>query len=268
MSFREQLLELTAPADLVAGYKIEAEARGETYLAEVPSSGVKAGEKFTAKAIRIPPPSSKAKIPGVWKDGIFSFCKYGCCHIHLCLTCWCRPLALAQVMTRMRLNWMGNRGSVRQVETTFCFVRKLFFNFIILILGLNVASILLYPQFSEMRDVTNNGNNNNDDQNSNGISSSYWRNETPKGALLLSYAECTLSMLFCFYLIVVTCKTRRAVREEYHIKDKCCGCEDLCCSLLCGCCVTKQMMRQSADYDNHRGHCCTKNGLPLHLNAV
>jgi hypothetical protein len=34
---------------------------------------------------------TKQATVGAWKDGLFSCFRYGCCHAHLCLSCWCAP---------------------------------------------------------------------------------------------------------------------------------------------------------------------------------
>lgn len=45
---------------------------------------------------------------GHWRDGICNFMANGCCHPMCCLACWCNPLALGQVATRMKLDAKGS----------------------------------------------------------------------------------------------------------------------------------------------------------------
>mmetsp|Transcript_14447 Transcript_14447/g.21290 ORF Transcript_14447/g.21290 Transcript_14447/m.21290 type:complete len:278 (+) Transcript_14447:112-945(+) len=260
---KHERIQVIAPADLQQGYQFEAEAKGRKFTVVVPPGGVKEGQQFTVKSPVILPPSNHG-IKGSWKNGLFACFKHGCCHPHLCLSCCCGPLALAQVMTRMRLTWTGDRGSIPQVANTFQRVARIFFLFVLAIVALDVASFMLYPQFSEMRDIT-------EDQvidfNDYFSQQNIW-DTAPTGAIALYYSKCLLEILFCFYIVLTTCKTRRAVREQYEIPNSCCGCEDFCCSLWCGCCTTMQMMRHTADYDQHEGKCCTKSGLPPHCDVV
>lgn len=236
------------------------------------------------------PPPKNDRPTGSWRDGIFACLKHGCCHSHLCLLCCCCPrkcshqwlqidflfisfltcyvpliaVALAQVMTRMRLTWMGNQGSVPQAAKTFRRVASIFSLFVLAILALDIASFMLFPQLSEMRDVSEINDMNFQDYYS---QQNFWDN-APMGAIVLYYSKWFLQILFCLYILLVTCKTRRAVREKSDIPASCCGCDDFCCSILCGCCTTMQMMRHTANYNQHQGKCCTKTGLPHHCDNV
>mmetsp|Transcript_15776 Transcript_15776/g.23901 ORF Transcript_15776/g.23901 Transcript_15776/m.23901 type:complete len:278 (+) Transcript_15776:107-940(+) len=260
---RNELVQVIAPADLREGYQFEAEANGRKFMVVVPPGGVKEGQQFTVKSPMHPPPKND-RPTGSWKDGILACFKHGCCHSHLCLSCCCCPLALAQVMTRMRLTWMGNRGSMPHAAKTFRRVASIFFLFVLAILALDIASFMLFPQLSEMRDISEMNDMNFQDYYS---QQNFWDN-APMGALVLYYSKCFLQILFCLYMLLLTCKTRRAVRETSDIPASCCGCDDFCCSILCGCCTTMQMMRHTADYNQHQGKCCTKTGLPHHCDNV
>ena len=67
---------------------------------------------------------------GAWKDGLFSCFRYGLFHPHLCLSCWCHPIAMAQVMTRENFNCLGSPGTVAEVATTFNRVMIIFLLYI------------------------------------------------------------------------------------------------------------------------------------------
>jgi len=71
------------------------------------------------------------------------------------------------------------------------------------------------------------------------------------------------NLLFSIWAIYSLCRTRENVRARYQIPEKrCVGCEDLCCSLWCGCCTAAQLLRHTGEYETYPGTCCTKTGHP------
>ena len=63
--------------------------------------------------------------------------------------------------------------------------------------------------------------------------------------------------------LVITILARRAIRKRDNIPTGCCGAvEDCCAGYWCGCCVTSQLMRQTADYGEVEGVCFSQTGLP------
>eukprot|EP00545_Synedropsis_sp_CCMP1620_P001124 CAMPEP_0119015798 /NCGR_PEP_ID=MMETSP1176-20130426/11641_1 /TAXON_ID=265551 /ORGANISM="Synedropsis recta cf, Strain CCMP1620" /LENGTH=295 /DNA_ID=CAMNT_0006969119 /DNA_START=92 /DNA_END=979 /DNA_ORIENTATION=+ len=258
-----QMVQVTAPADLAEGYQFEAEANGQRFLVTVPPGGVKAGQSFTVKAA-IPNHAAPIVIsgttdPGVvgaWKDGLCSCFRHGCCHPHLCLSIFCTPIALAQVMTRQRLNWMGTPGSVKQVASTFKIMVGIFVLYVIISQVLNIMFTSLYPQYQGF------------DADNYETTQAMWES-APTGAIIIHYIEEIMELCFCVYIVIATCRARRSVREQYEIPEhSCSGCEDCCCAFWCQCCVTMQMMRHTADYDTYPGSCCTDTGLPSYVQTV
>mmetsp|Transcript_12757 Transcript_12757/g.18758 ORF Transcript_12757/g.18758 Transcript_12757/m.18758 type:complete len:264 (-) Transcript_12757:204-995(-) len=238
----QQTIPVIAPSDLPQGYQFMAETtNGQQYLVQVPPGGVKAGQEFTA-SVSDNNNISSSGIVRKWKDGLCSCFSYGLCHAHLCLTCICSPIALAQLMTRVRLTWLGEPGSVNQVARTFKIVSLLFITVLLLDQILALIIISIYPEMIQDPD--------------NAVA--------PIGAIIMQFFRETLQVLFAVYLLVTTCRTRKVVREQFNIPEKKCkGCEDCCCAFWCQCCVTMQMMRQTADYAAVDATCCTETGLPV-----
>ena len=80
-----------------------------------PDGGVKKGEKFVGTVLSqgvaatgISGGGSHSIPTGRWRDGICNFMANGWCHPMCCLACWCNPLALGQVATRMKLDAKGS----------------------------------------------------------------------------------------------------------------------------------------------------------------
>jgi Cys-rich protein (TIGR01571 family) len=73
------------------------------------------------------------------------------------------------------------------------------------------------------------------------------------------YVMWTLALTFLALFSLV--QLRAAVRAKYGIPAGRCGaCEDLCCVFCCHGCTLAQMARQTADYDEEAGNCCTVDG--------
>ena len=87
-----------------------------------------------------------------WRDDIFSCFKHGCFHPVVCLGLFCFPVPLAQVMSRMDLNWLGD---YRDPERQQGGVRISAFKVVMLILtiylgGLYVTSQNLVEELMEL----------------------------------------------------------------------------------------------------------------------
>lgn len=155
-------------------------------------------------------------------------------------------------MTRMRLTWLGERGSVKQVTKTFKTVVFIFVAVLLLDQALAITMVSLYHELTP--DTTYDYIN--------GTTST----DIPTGAIVMQFIRETLRFLFGLYLLIITCRTRQVLRADYQIPEKNCrGCEDCCCSFCCQTCVTMQMMRHTADYDNTTSTCCTETGLPAEI---
>ena len=72
---------------------------------------------------------------------------------------------------------------------------------------------------------------------------------------------------FFIYCLVVFTRTRGAIRRQFRIPAKTCGCckgglEDFCCALLCGCCTSIQLARQTHNEKKYPYEPCSPTGLP------
>lgn len=153
---------------------------------------------------------------------------------------------MAQVMTRMRLNWHGEPGSVAEVAKTFRNVIILFVSYLILsnlcynLYLAETPNYADYPSIYENPDVTTMGQ-------------------------VYYHLQKAIEMAYAIYLLIATCRTRQVVRNHYDIpEENCKGCEDCCCAFWCSCCTVTQMMRHTADYEQYPAACCTETGLPSH----
>jgi len=249
-----KLIKVIAPSDLAAGYQFEAESDGQRYMVTVPEGGVKAGQEFTTRAS----PAAAAALAvggglGSWKTGLCDCFRYGCCHPHLCLSWCCMPIALAQVMTRMRLNFMAERGSVSEVAKTFKTMVGIFVCYVI------VDQILASMLIGRLGTIAGEYNVEEYDY-------TKMEEKIDSTTMFIYYIRRIISLTFSIYIFVALYRTRRSVRAKYNIPAKN-SCEDCCCTLCCPCPTTMQLMRQTADYDTYAANCCTETGLPSHVNA-
>ena len=187
---------------------------------------------------------------GAWKDDLCSCCVYGICHPHLCLAWCCTPLALAQVMVRMRLNWCGGHDTLASSASTFKRVLILSIGYVIFMHVLPYFVLSLIPP---------------DPQDATGF--------TPPPSLGPFYILLGImkgfQLAFVFYIMTAIIRTRQAVRSKYAIPEQCCpGCEDAVCAFCCGCCTIMQMSRHTADYEKYEAPCCSETGIPSNIDAT
>eukprot|EP00339_Tiarina_fusa_P019449 CAMPEP_0117038926 /NCGR_PEP_ID=MMETSP0472-20121206/27353_1 /TAXON_ID=693140 ORGANISM="Tiarina fusus, Strain LIS" /NCGR_SAMPLE_ID=MMETSP0472 /ASSEMBLY_ACC=CAM_ASM_000603 /LENGTH=181 /DNA_ID=CAMNT_0004749277 /DNA_START=53 /DNA_END=595 /DNA_ORIENTATION=- len=116
------MVYVTAPATLPGGYTFEALINDDPdrpFTCEVPEDGVVEGQTFLAP---VPVDLSGPRInapTGAWKDGLFDCFNYGVCHPHIWCAFFCSKLAMAQIMTRMQLTWLGEPGPFVATKNTF-----------------------------------------------------------------------------------------------------------------------------------------------------
>lgn len=213
----------------------------------IPPGGVKQGQKIQVPFLpasyssEFSPliASSSASAPGIWKDSLCDCCKYSPLHPSFLNACCCPQLLMAQVLTRMNMNYIGNHVSEWEAKLTF---RQ--------ILGITViyyalSAILAPPGPMVGSDGT-------------------WT--VPEIPLWQHVLYNSLTSAFALYTLVVMVKVRSAVRAKYEIPVTRCVnqpiIEDCCCSFWCGCCTVAQLARQTASYDVRRAVCCSIDGLP------
>lgn len=228
------MVHVTAPASLPAGYTFEAEINGDPdkiFTCEVPPGGIEEGQIFLT-----PLPQDfdhpRLKVPiGSWKDGLFGCFNLGICHPALCCSLFCPQIAMAQIMSRLQLSWLGEPGLVSNTKNTFTVV-------LVLAISYYVYSIALQ------------------------IVENAYSNEAmiPSYLIVLKFVG---NFLFALWVVYSLCRTRETMRARYQIPEqRCHGCEDLCCSLWCSCCVTAQMLRHTGEYENYPGTCFSTTGHP------
>jgi len=251
----ERTVEVMAPSDLPTGYSFyvwEATNPAVGLLVEVPAGGgVRAGETFQAIVKERLTEGPHSVPTGHWRDGLCDCCTLGCCHPHCCLAWWCEPCALGQVLTRFHLNWCGKRTPYEQGKSAF-FI--LFWLYTVYLVVSNSLSAVV-GQFTAS-DVTTT-----DDEFGLGGEIGDLEN-APGWVIALNVVRNLLDLALFVFMLVVTIRMRRFLRDRYRIPEKCCrGCEDCCCAFWCMPCSICQMARHSADYGTYKAGCCAEDGL-------
>ena len=138
---------------------------------------------------------------------------------------------MGHVISRMQLTWLGEPGPIFTTRRSFAVIVTLMISYIIYGIALELAAI------------------------------PYAADDIPTSI----HAFRLLGViLFTVWSVYSLCRTRENVRARYRIEEEYCkGCEDLCCSVFCSCCVTAQMLRHTGEYETHPGHCFTKTGHPV-----
>lgn len=257
-------VEVVAPASLPEGYVFSVEMNGETMNVTVPPGGVERGQKFTVSVQRQVSYESVGPV-GHWRDHWCNFCALGCCHPSVCLAFCCHFLALAQIMTRMKLNWFADprqRGTASHgLFQTMILIYAGYFVVTFVINAIIQACMLQYiHELQKGEEVWLNG----DDTTTAPEPPAF-----PVVTVLLRRADFLFHILFWGYYMIIFVKTRMALRRKYAIPEQACsGCEDFMCGCCCSCCSISQMARHTADYDKYPGQCCTENGLPPDAPAI
>jgi Cys-rich protein (TIGR01571 family) len=184
---------------------------------------------------------------GQWRDEIWDCFNNGICHPMLWNSIFCHSIALAQVMTRFKLNLLASpiqmrHGSREAAKITF----KVILAWTLLDVGFNyvVCPYVIIPYVINY------------------------------GALRVFKVSKDVGS-FLHYSILITVifwmtRTRSFIRQKYGIPAQYCrtgpvvaGChiEDCCLSTLCACCTVGQMARHTMKYDTYPGTCCTPTGV-------
>lgn len=133
-------------------------------------------------------------------------------------------------MSRMQLTWLGEPSTLYHTSKTFSVVIALIVNYFIYSLALEFAAM------------------------------PYTEDTIPTSISVLRFIG---NLLFSLWALYALYRTRANVRARYQIPEQYCnGCEDLCCSFWCSCCVASQMLRHTGEYETYPGTCCTKTGHP------
>eukprot|EP00977_Amphora_coffeiformis_P016276 scaffold4976_cov161-Amphora_coffeaeformis.AAC.22 len=244
------VVRVIAPSNLPEGYEYLVHAVGHRMVATVPKGGVRKGQEFQATVIPV----------GGWRDGLFDCFSFGLCHPQCCLTFWCTPLALGQLMTRMNLNFIGSPHSTTNGNSTTPSTISPFTLMLILVIVYVVVDCIVALMIEPYLNAEE------EDEETGQI---YTADELymPPWVLRLRAFGQAWEFFYGFFVFVVLFRVRNHVRKRYSIPSSTYGCgdglEDCCCAMLCGPCSVCQMMRHTSDYRHDEAACCTPTGLRM-----
>lgn len=204
------------------------------YASPQPEGGVEEGQVFLAPLSNSYDGPRLAAPTGRWKDGLCDFfnTSTGICHSSFWCSLCCTQLAMAQAMTRLQVTWLGEPGPLDRTRQTFSVV-------LLLVVALFVYSVALELAALPYSSID--------------IAAPDW----------IFYLRFVGNLLFTLWAVIALCRTRATTRARYQIPEAHCrGCEDLCCSFWCSCCVTAQILRHTGEYENYAGTCCSMTGHP------
>jgi hypothetical protein len=127
---KERTVEVVAPSNLAGGYEFFVHAGNNiSYKVRVPVGGMVAGQRFNAVILSEASAGGAHSVPFErWRDGLCDCCAFGCCHPVCCLTLWCYPCSLGQVLHRMKLNFCAKTRADGKYPATSAF--KVFFGIV------------------------------------------------------------------------------------------------------------------------------------------
>ena len=197
---------------------------------------------------------------GEWRDGLFDCFRFGLCHAPLCLTFWCTPIALGQLMTRMNLNFIGSkRNSTTTTTTGTISPFTLMFLLVIVYVAADwILALMIEPYMNAEEEDDETGQ-------------IYTADELymPPWVHKVQIMRQVWQFLYGLFVFVVLLRVRNHVRKRYSIPaSTCSSCgvdrlEDCCCAMWCGPCSICQMMRHTSDYRHDEAMCCTRTGLQV-----
>jgi len=245
------MVSILAPATLPEGYVFDATYEGTPFKVTVPHGsnlGVREGQEMVVpfqEGSFGQQSSTNYSITGRWKDGLCDCFKHGVCHPSLICACCCPLILLGQVMTRLRLNWIGDLVPYGEKVNTLPVM-------VFITLFFVIWSLISSPSMSA-EDLEN-------------INADDYDTLTEATADIIddssnSWNNLCINLHFAVVLFLAW-KVRKYIRTKNQIPEKnCVGCEDFCCSFWCAACVVSQVARQTADYDQEAGQFCTTTGI-------
>jgi len=242
------LVSVKAPSNLVAGFVFDAtvELNGESKIVKVkvPQGGARKGQTIT-----VPLPIVINAPTGIWKDGLCDCFMYGICHPSCLCACFVNPIAMAQIMTRMRLNFLGLRGAAPKSKNAFLVVLVVYIVFLYLPSTGTLISIQDSNKDPHHEPHDHHGGN------PHSMIKNYTGEMSQSLKLLTAF-----SSLISIYFLVALSFTRNSVRNYYSIPGNYCG--DIVCATFCSICAVSQMARHTGDYEKYKGKCFSYRGLP------
>ena len=145
-------------------------------------------------------------------------------------------VAMAQLLQRLRFNWLGEAAPEAATKHTFKVVITLCLCYLIFTLCLEVAEY------------------------------TFNYDTVPTWIVITRFAG---GMAFTIYSIYSLMRLRENVRAKYSIPtDRCGGAEDMCCSMWCSCCVVSQIARHTGEYETYKGSLCSETGMAAHTPSL
>ena len=264
-------VQVIAPATLNAGYTFDAMYDGVTVTVTVPEGGVVKGQRFivpflppveepVAVAVGEAIPASSAThkksrsgsargahvggIPrGVWRDNLCDCCRFGPCHPHFLNAWFCRPILMAQISTRMKMTWLGQRTQGLATASSDDRWRNTFRNIVILTVAVYFIMIITTTP-DQMDDETmpstktasySNGTQDGREhlvrhevrvhpyQNASDDQPEY-KDAISNVDLMKNSVNAWVSALFSLYTLYMLIKLRATLRHVYSIPEESCLC--------------------------------------------
>jgi len=191
---------------------------------------------------------------GKWKDSLFGCLRHGLFHPSLWNAMCCPQLLMAQILTRMKMSWLGEEN-IPDHEWRRTFRRML----VIVCLYWGFTSLVAPPTPILLSDPAT----------GNVLVAPPQSTQPPINYILYR----VLFWSFSLFTVLLMTRLRRAVRRRYEIPLQSSSVlgvvsplEDFCVSFWCGCCAVAQMSRQTADYDRQPAACCSATGLGAQSN--
>ena len=188
----------------------------------------------------------------------------------VCVTLWCPIVALGQVMTRLRLDWLARPLPPTEQRYSTCFIVTC----IVALPWLVHMALMVTTVFTDERQHDQDGNGGDGNDNSNNHNSAADHNSfgiTINGVTIHPYNPWhgpiigLVGLLIAVWFSYILCQTRRVIRRRDDIREECCYCcvgwEDCCCACCCPTCAIYQMSRHTGDFSQQRAVCCHATGL-------
>ena len=170
--------------------------------------------------------------------------RHSYCHCSVWNACCCTLVGAGQVAHRLQLTYLGHYHSNNKKST----LQSAFVTLLAIYLSFWCTRIILFTAIALV------------DPN---VHSTEWIDPPPIYRILCALDDLLAYVYFIFSVIVLR-NLRSHMRKMYAIPEsgQCpTGWEDTCCSILCPCLVTGQMLRHTAEYETYSGRCCSETGL-------
>lgn len=187
---------------------------------------------------------------GKWKDSLFDCSMYGLFHPSFCNAIFCPQILMAQVLTRLKMNWLGEEN------VPDCEWRQTFRRIFLLVCFYWILSTILAPPAPLLSSDPIDGKV---------IVTPPPQTTTQPAFFAFLYK--LLSWSFGIYTLLVLTRLRRAVRRKYEIPlyrpswGALGHLEDCCLAFFCGCCTVSQVARRTCDYSQQAAAACSPTGL-------